>query len=399
LTRLRFLPLVLAVFLAACGTRQTPAPVTVVDANTPVRGRSVTARAGDTVYELARTNGVSVRDFIDANNLQPPYELREGLRLVIPAPEQYTVQRGDTLYGLSRQFGVGTTELARYNNLDAPYRLSAGQVLRIPSGSRPEVQSADTSAPADGGVTPRSAARSRVEVVPSSGAASAPAQSTPPRASASRVETVPATPAPTAPAPAPQASSQPTSSPFAAPPTPSRPPTRETAAAPAQSNPPARVPQAAPSSEPPTRGRQDTAASAAPAAPARAGTRFAWPLRGQILSDYGPKPDGLHNDGINIAAPAGASVAAADNGVVAYAGNELRGFGNLVLIRHADGWMTAYAHLDEIKVERNQRVTRGQAIGTVGQSGGVTSPQLHFEVRRGSRAVNPMEHMDGQRAS
>jgi len=392
LTRLRFLPLVLAVFLAACGTRQTPAPVTVVDANTPVRGRSVTVRAGDSVYELARRNGVSVRDFIDANNLQPPYELREGQRLVIPAPEQYTVQRGDTLYGLSRQFGVGTTELARYNNLDAPYRLSAGQVLRIPSGSRPEVQSADTSAPADS-VTPRSAARSRVEVVPSQGGAAAPVQSTPSRSSVSRVETLPET---RAPAPS-------TSSPFTAPSPPSRPPARETAretaAAPAQGNQPARAPQAAPSSEPPARGRQEAAASAAPAVPARAGTRFAWPLRGQIISDYGPKPDGLHNDGINIAAPAGATVAAADNGVVAYAGNELRGFGNLVLIRHADGWMTAYAHLDEIKVERNQRVTRGQAIGTVGQSGGVTSPQLHFEVRRGSRAVNPMEHMDGQRAS
>ena len=130
----------------------------------------------------------------------------------------------------------------------------------------------------------------------------------------------------------------------------------------------------------------------------RGGSRFLWPLRGAILSDYGPKPGGLHNDGINISASRGASVVAADNGVVAYAGNELRGFGNLLLIRHADGWMTAYAHLDDMLVERGAKVTRGQKIGTVGSTGNVSSPQLHFEVRRGNRAIDPRDHLGSGKA-
>jgi murein DD-endopeptidase MepM/ murein hydrolase activator NlpD len=129
----------------------------------------------------------------------------------------------------------------------------------------------------------------------------------------------------------------------------------------------------------------------------RGGSRFLWPLRGAILSDYGPKPGGLHNDGINISASRGASVVAADNGVVAYAGNELRGFGNLLLIRHADGWMTAYAHLDDMLVERGAKVSRGQKIGTVGSTGNVSSPQLHFEVRRGNRAIDPRDHLGSEK--
>jgi murein DD-endopeptidase MepM/ murein hydrolase activator NlpD len=129
----------------------------------------------------------------------------------------------------------------------------------------------------------------------------------------------------------------------------------------------------------------------------RGGSRFQWPVRGSILSDFGPKPGGLHNDGINISASRGASVVSADNGVVAYAGNELRGFGNLLLIRHADGWMTAYAHLDDMLVERGAKVTRGQKIGTVGSTGNVSSPQLHFEVRRGNRAIDPREHLGSEK--
>jgi murein DD-endopeptidase MepM/ murein hydrolase activator NlpD len=147
--------------------------------------------------------------------------------------------------------------------------------------------------------------------------------------------------------------------------------------------------------------------AAAPAAPpqapevapdepaARGATRFIWPVKGKILSDFGAKPDGLHNDGINIAAPEGTPVLAAGGGVVAYAGNELRGFGNLLLIRHADGWMTAYAHLSQMMVTRGAHVTRGQRIGTVGSTGSVNAPQLHFEVRRGSRAVDPAEQLPG----
>ena len=120
------------------------------------------------------------------------------------------------------------------------------------------------------------------------------------------------------------------------------------------------------------------------------GRGFLWPVKGEVLIEFGPQPaKGQNNDGINIAAAKGAPVHAAENGVVAYVGNELKGFGNLVLVKHADGWMTAYAHADQVAVKRGETVRRGQVIATVGATGSVTAPQLHFEIRRGTEAVNP----------
>jgi murein DD-endopeptidase MepM/ murein hydrolase activator NlpD len=101
----------------------------------------------------------------------------------------------------------------------------------------------------------------------------------------------------------------------------------------------------------------------------------------------------MHNDGINIGAPRGAPVQAADAGVVAYTGNELRGYGNLILIKHADGWISAYAHCDQLLVKRGDKVARGQVIARVGATGNVNEPQLHFELRHGRQAVDPREFL------
>jgi murein DD-endopeptidase MepM/ murein hydrolase activator NlpD len=120
---------------------------------------------------------------------------------------------------------------------------------------------------------------------------------------------------------------------------------------------------------------------------------FVWPIRGHILATYGVKSDGTHNDGINIAAPRGAAIQAVDAGTVAYAGNELRGYGNLILIKHANGWISAYAHCDQIMVKRGEKVARGEVIARVGSTGNVTLPQLHFELRRGQHAVDPREFL------
>lgn len=124
------------------------------------------------------------------------------------------------------------------------------------------------------------------------------------------------------------------------------------------------------------------------AAPRRVG-RFRVPVTGPVISNYGPKEGGLHNDGINIAARAGTPIVAAENGVVVYAGNELRGYGNLLLIRHSDGWVTAYAHASTFTVKPGDRVKQGDKVAEVGQTGNVDRPQLHFELRKGTRAVNP----------
>jgi murein DD-endopeptidase MepM/ murein hydrolase activator NlpD len=132
--------------------------------------------------------------------------------------------------------------------------------------------------------------------------------------------------------------------------------------------------------------------------PARAGSKFGWPVSGRVISAYGPKQDGGHNDGINIETTRGSPVVAAENGVVVYAGNALEGYGNLVLIRHSDRWVTAYAHMDDILTWRGQEVNKGQYIGKAGSSGNVASPQLHFETRRGTQALDPMKYLGNRRS-
>ena len=126
---------------------------------------------------------------------------------------------------------------------------------------------------------------------------------------------------------------------------------------------------------------------------ARSSTKFSWPLRGKILSDYGAKSNGLFNDGINIAASKGTVIKAAENGVVAYAGNEVKGMGNLIIIQHDAGWMTVYAHMDSMNVKRGTKVSVGQTIGKVGETGKVDRPQLHFEIRKGTKAYNPSSYL------
>jgi murein DD-endopeptidase MepM/ murein hydrolase activator NlpD len=122
---------------------------------------------------------------------------------------------------------------------------------------------------------------------------------------------------------------------------------------------------------------------------------FRWPVRGRVIAAFGPKPNGVQNDGINLAVPEGTPIKAAEDGTVAYAGSELKGYGNLVLVRHPNGYVTAYAHASDILVKRGETVKRGQVIGHAGQTGNVTSPQLHFEIRKGATPVDPAQYLSG----
>lgn len=322
---------------------------------------AVIVQPGDTVYALSRRYNRPVRAIIEDNNLQPPYALQTGQRINLPQGRFHAVQRGETLYSISRSTGVDLYSLAQANDLQPPYSISIGQQLKVPSPTGYAVASAP-----------------------------APESPTSPHEPAPRgyqVDTLPVTPgAPVAapvqtPVQAPASDETPNSAGLppipqqAAPETAAPAPTPQVASAPPSS--------AGPTADP----KQDTVL------PPRSGRTFSWPVRGRVLAGFGPTPDGLHNDGINIAARAGAPVIAAENGVVVYAGSELKGFGNLLLIRHADGWMTAYAHLDKALVKKGQKVTKGQAIGTVGSTGGVSQPQLHFEIRRGTQAVDPAKFL------
>jgi murein DD-endopeptidase MepM/ murein hydrolase activator NlpD len=139
----------------------------------------------------------------------------------------------------------------------------------------------------------------------------------------------------------------------------------------------------------------ESAANAKPAETTSALPSFRWPVRGKVITGYGAKTNGKANDGINLAVPEGTPVKAAEDGVVAYSGSELKGYGNLILVRHSNGYVTAYAHASELLVKRGDPIKRGQIIAKSGQSGEVGSPQLHFEIRKGSSPVDPQQFLNG----
>ncbi|GIK98332.1 MAG: hypothetical protein BroJett029_25410 [Alphaproteobacteria bacterium] len=348
----------LGFFLAACNQSGRPSVVEVQQsygapptAAVAASGSAYTVIAGDTVYGVAERFQVPIRSLIELNGLQPPYRLATGQSLQIPAQREHVVKEGETVNDVAQAHGIDVSTLTRLNGIPAPYTLRPGQRLLLPS-TVPAQSTAVAAAPSATGTTQPA-----------------------PAAAPSSAVTVMELPPPNLPAP-PPASGEPSAAGTATgtpqtgalpqPQVPSAP-----AAEPATTQPPAAVPQPAPLT----------------------GGRFLWPVNGKVVSGFGPREGGLHNDGINIAAPAGTPVRAAENGVVAYAGNELRGFGNMLLIRHADGWMSAYAHNETLLVQRGDNVVRGQTIARVGQTGNVSSPQLHFELRRGAEAVDPMEYL------
>lgn len=301
-------------------------------------------RPGDSIHSLARRYNVSVKDLIDENRLSPPFRLVIGQRLVIPTSRRHVVAAKETVYSISRRYGVEMRALVRSNGLTHPFRLRIGQILWVP-GDAPATPQRPPSNPGQPD-TSRTFASIAKQIQ-----ATAPAP------------TKVASLAPVAPAPQPAVQNRPA------------------VATKATANQTARL---TPSGKP----------SASELGKQRgAGNRFAWPTRGRVISRYGAKRGGLHNDGINIAVAKGAPVRASAAGTVVYAGNELRGFGNLVLVRHAGGWTTAYAHNDAVLVKRGDKVRQGDLLARAGSSGSVKRTQVHFEIRRGTEAINPMKFL------
>lgn len=125
----------------------------------------------------------------------------------------------------------------------------------------------------------------------------------------------------------------------------------------------------------------------------RQNSKFIWPVKGDLISKYGKSNDGFFNDGININSKLNQEVSASNDGVIIYSGNEIPGYGNLVLIKHSQNWITAYAHLGKVSIKRGDKVKKGEIIGLVGKTGNVRKPQLHFEIRKGKDAVNPLKYL------
>lgn len=302
-------------------TNTTPAPIKV--------------QSGDTLTAISRKTGVSVKELAELNGLKSPYALSLGQSIKLPGERFYTVAPGDNLTAIARRFGVTAAALREFNGLDDGKAIRAGQKLNLPEDAK------DKGAPAAPKPAPAKPS-TRTECVDdpnyrSPAPAPAPTPPQPPRW----------TPAPT-PAPRPAPTPTPTPTP------------RPTAPAPMVETTP-----------PPS----DTQIAAAGRG------RFNWPVSGDILSRFGPTGGGQRNDGVNISARVGDGVRAAAAGEVVYAGNQVPGFGNLVLVKHDSGWVTAYAHLSNIDVKMRQQIAQGQIVGQVGQTGTVDQPQLHFEVR------------------
>jgi murein DD-endopeptidase MepM/ murein hydrolase activator NlpD len=282
----------------------------------------------------------------------------------IPQGSTIDVAPGDTVYGLARKHGVAVNELMTVNALTSP-NLKPGQKLILPA-NRSLARAVPTRQPA---VAAAATAPAAPAAAPRSVKAAAPAPAAPVAAAAAVGAAAAAAPAmkPTI-INKQVAAVQPAGT------------TTDTPAAAAET----------PAAEPAPKGTQVASAGGA-AAP---GAKFRWPVKGKVIASFGARTDGTHNDGVNVAVPAGTDVLAAEQGTVAYAGSELKGYGNLVLLRHDNGWVTAYAHNEEIMVKRGDKIKRGQAIAKAGKSGTVDQPQVHFELRQGQKPVDPMPYME-----
>ena len=381
--------------LAPVKPASAPVPPRAASATQPVAGRQVPTapvaatcgqvievQQGDTLYGLSKKHRVPISELMTLNNLQNPtikpgqkLSLPGGKRAVVqraaatptaqagapaapaktaarplavsqPAPVatpavppaewagSYTVASGDSLFAIARKHSVKAADLQTANNIVDPTKVRPGTVLKVPGT----------------GATP---------------------------APTAAVETPPA-PAPVAKGISPAkigSGSKPT-------------------IINAQTEPAAATQVAALGSNAPV--QTDASAGTPKAEPAAAGAtgKFRWPVKGKVIAGFGPRADNTHNDGINISVPPGTDVLAAEGGTVAYAGSELKGYGNLILVRHDGNWVSAYAHNDQLLVKRGDKVKRGQSIAKAGNTGSVDQPQVHFELRQGSKPIDPVPYME-----
>jgi murein DD-endopeptidase MepM/ murein hydrolase activator NlpD len=309
---------------------------------------------------------------------EEPAPVEVAARAPTRASTRVTVQAGDTVYGIARRFGVSPSELIATNRLAAPYTLSLGQNLLVPQEglARPAAIPAAVARPTPA-VAPATPAPSglgpieRVEAreMTDGGYTVRPGDTLFGLARQFGVPVASLAEANNLQAPYTLSLGQRIAIPAAAPATPIE-----------------------------ARPAVDPFAEAGPQLVSTGG-RFAWPLRGVVIKGYGPDISGERNDGINIAAPMGTPIRAAADGEVVYKGDELEGYGNLVLVRHEDGWVSAYAHTDAIMVRKGEEVRQGQVIAKVGQSGSVGAPQLHFELRRDLKPQDPIAALGGDGAT
>ncbi|PIO96874.1 hypothetical protein CJ014_23070 [Pleomorphomonas carboxyditropha] len=283
-----------------------------------------------------------------------------------------TVKPGDSVQVLARRYGVAESSLLAANGLVAGAQLTPGQSIVIPAYGQ---QSAVAAPPAASATAPGPQILGQLP----------PTKPPVPRSVSGDVAAAapgkPAAPATTTVAMANSTSTATDATPGLLPPAGNKPAqqaSQQAALAPSQTQPSVKA-----------------ATPASTGVESAADGSFRWPVRGRVISGFGVKPGGERNDGINIEVPEGTPIKAAEGGQVIYAGNELKGFGNLVLVKHSNGFVSAYAHASEVLVQRGDSILRGQTIAKVGATGNVSRPQLHFEIRNGNRPVDPLPYLSG----
>lgn len=350
------------------GATSAAEPTTVSTTSLSVTGSVVTVagprqvhtvKSGDTLTAIARKFDMSVSDLADDNKLDSGKTLRPGQKVRGPATtaKAYVAQSGDTLGDIAKRFNVSVKALAAENNLRSTASIKKGQKIQLPDGYKDKGPIRTTTTVSKPPAAQPSNTYARVETP-----APAPTTTRPPAATSTPSAATPSSPIPYA-----------------------------------QTNPRPSAPVAAQPITPPPSSRPLVETSAAPTEAeiiASGKGKFAWPVRGDVISSFGVKGTGQRNDGLNIRAPQGTPVLSAADGEVAYAGNQVPTFGNLVLVKHADGWVTAYAHLSSTNVKMRQQVRQGEQLGAVGATGGVNEPQLHFEMRYAPTAKDKAKPVD-----
>ncbi len=372
-----------AVLLAACSNAADRFSENPSDAD-PVYTASVPKDgSGDDTIASRPLNGAAVAQPGNNDTYQPPLYKQQTAAAPVPQGSTIRIAPGMTLYSIAKANGLTVSQLAAANGLTPPYSVQPGQVIRIPGVAKAVTPQATLEAPQTGATRKPAAASGTHTVVAGetlfslgrkftlSPYAIAEANGLS-RNSTLKVGQTLRLPGKTGVASEPQ----------------------QAETVPAEETAPAKTEDKVVAEPAPAETEQLAAAPGDAAMPA-----MRWPVRGKIISAYGSKPNGLKNEGINIAVPEGTAIRAAENGIVAYAGNELKGYGNLVLIRHDGGWVTAYAHASELLVKRGDTVKRGDIIAKAGQTGSVSSPQLHFEVRKGATAMDPIKYLSDSTAS
>ena len=371
LSKLLKISLAILLAISVAGCTQEPARIvlngttnsTSVNSNNPFK---VTIKNGDTIYKLAKRYGVGTRDIIELNRLRPPYSITPGTQLRLPQARFHQVAKGDTIYAISRSYGVEISSLVRENKIPHPYVIQTSQRLKIPSGN---------SYTAENDLADSDTDYKTASIEPEFKPTRKPSYSR----NVSNSSNLKPLKAPKIILPNEISNIDPNA------PTPNF---RVSA-----NNP---TPSLKPGSKHASSAYKQKYVKSAytPNVPRPQASRgFAWPVRGKVISRFGPKKGGLYNDGINISSSDGTNIMSAADGEVVYSGNELRGYGNLVLIKHRGGYLTAYAHTKEIKVSKGDKVRQGQVIATMGNTGHVKTPQLHFSIRKGRKAINPSDYL------